>query len=774
MILHRSRIMLMVCTSISFASVVSLANAQNAQQQTQKPENATQRSEGATELQRIVVKGQGRVPASVISDTPLASQTAATQLREKEIGNLRDLGNSTEPGVEYVESRAGAGGGTFIRGMGGARITSLVDDIPIPFLETQIRVGSNSPAVTISDSTDSVDFTSLSSVDVVRGADASRIGSGAMAGALVFKTLVVEDVIQEDRDWGGVAKIGYDSRNKSYNGSVAAAKKIDNTSILFQTGYVRGHETRNKGKDDIFGVNRTVKNPADMSQNNLLFKLRQDLEGGHQIGLTGERFFSQTDTDMKSLQDGKSYKPGLYNGVDDTTRERLSVDYRYSADTEDSLIDAANLTFYWQQIEKHAGAFATRFSPAFPNGWQFDRFLTTGEKSIGATGGLVSQFDTASVGHTIRLGGNINTFRYSEYTTSVGGTSAPNANDSQADVPSIDGVRAGFYLEDELSFTDTGFSLTPGVRLDWYKYTPKNSADFARNTGASFGLPKASDDFRLSPKVLAKYDLNENLNVFGQWSMTYRAPTVTDLYSNFSNFAHGYARLGNANLKAETGQGFEIGAEYSDDSWSGKVTAYHNRYSNFIDVEEYVGVPFPNGRSGLLFTLVNRDKVTISGIEFKLRKDFDNGFFAHGSLAYASGKNEDTDKYLRTLAPLKSIIGVGYAQEQWGAEFTGIFSAGARDTEPYSVVSSGRPTFYNLFDAPGYGIFNLSGWWEPEQAKGLRIQAGIYNLFDKTYFNAVSNRNVNTLPASIASTNQPVDYYSEPGRTFKISLTQKF
>jgi hemoglobin/transferrin/lactoferrin receptor protein len=45
------------------------------------------------------------------------------------------------------------------------------------------------------------------------------------------------------------------------------------------------------------------------------------------------------------------------------------------------------------------------------------------------------------------------------------------------------------------------------------------------------------------------------------------------------------------------------------------------------------------------------------------------------------------------------------------------------------------------------------------------LRAGVYNLFDKTYYNALNTNG--TLP-------QPYAYYSEPGRTFKMSLTQTF
>ena len=35
------------------------------------------------------------------------------------------------------------------------------------------------------------------------------------------------------------------------------------------------------------------------------------------------------------------------------------------------------------------------------------------------------------------------------------------------------------------------------------------------------------------------------------------------------------------------------------------------------------------------------------------------------------------------------------------------------------------------FQAPGYGVMDLMGYWRPEAVKGLQLQAGVYNLFDK-------------------------------------------
>lgn len=737
-----SRSMLMACTAMAAFHGALPALAQD---------NAA--AGGSTVLGTIEVKGKKAAAAGAATETPLATQTTADDIAEKEIKDINDLANTTEPGVDYVETRPGVAGGMFIRGLSGPRIATVIDDIPIPYLETLTRSGAASPTTGIGDSSNSFDFSSLSALDVLRGADSSRIGSGGLGGALVMRTLEPGDLIGEGRNWGALARLGYDSKDDSFNTSVAAAYRFDNTSVLFQGAYKKGEETKNKGADDIIGSSRTKPNPADIEQSNLLFKLRHDVEGGHRIGMTAERFSLENDTDLKTLQ-GATYTPGNYWGEDDTRRDRVSLDYQYEAPEAGGYIDAAKLTLYWQSLDKYAGSHGTRVA----GNTDYARRNYVEESAVGVSGGLVSRFQTDSLNHTVRFGGNLNVFQYDQYLAAV-----PVAS-SQADVPDVDGVRLGLYADDSIEVSGSGFTLTPGLRFDWHQYDPKLSDEFRKNTGYGyFGLPERTTGSRLSPKLLMEYQATQEVGLFAQWSMAYRAPTVTELYSNFTNVAGGYAVIGNPDLKSETGHGFEVGASYDTPNLSGRVTVFHNRYRNFINTTEEFTTRFPPGYfpQFLLNSWENLDRVEISGIEMRARKDFDNGFFVHGALSYAYGKDVGNDELLRSVAPFKSVLGVGYAQEHWGAELTGIFAGGMRDDHD--------PT---TFDAPSYAVANLTGWWEPEQFSGLRLQAGVYNIFDETYYDALKVRDIN--PNSIGSTNQPIGFYSEPGRTFRVSLTQKF
>jgi hemoglobin/transferrin/lactoferrin receptor protein len=764
MIVRQSRSVLLVCTAVALVFSVSQSFAQSVTATT--PASTTE--EGTT-LQKIVIKGERMAPGSV-ADTPLATETTQDVILKKDINNLQDFGRTVEPGVDYVKST----GGMFIRGLGGPRVTTLVDGIPIPYLSNFARAGGPTATTNADGGSDSFDFSSLSAVDVLRGADSSRAGSGALGGAVVLRTLEPEDLIGEGRDWGGLAKLTYDGQDTSIGGSVAIAKKIQNTSIMFQGAYKKGHERESNGDVGGLGATRTEANPGEFDQSNLLFKLRQQLEGGHTIGLTAERYDRDFTNDLKTLQGATSgssrvYKPGDYDGNEENKRERVSLDYKFEAESADSLIDDANATIYWQKLQRNAGSDGTRVG-SVGGPWLRDNEIE--EEDIGLTGSMTSRFDTGVLDHQVTLGGDLSFLQASSYLAGLDacilGTatpaglagSCPSLHANQADMPDVDGKRLGIYLDDKIAFGDSGFALTPGIRFDWYDYAPKDSAEFRNNPGyAVRGLPDGSDGSHFSPKLLATYDIAPDVQLFAQWSMGFRAPTVNELYLNYANPAVGYATEGNPDLKPETAIGFEIGASLGDDDFGGRVSAFHNRYRNFIDTVSENTVLYPFG----LTEYFNRDKVEISGFEANVHRAFANGVNVHAALAYAYGTDTETHEYIRTISPLKTVIGVGYQRETWGSDLSLITAAGMKSDGDAAT-----------FDAPGYGTVDLTAWWEPEQT-GLRIQGGIYNLFDKTYYNAVALKDVNpvTVPAS-SNSSQPMDYYSEPGRAFKISLIQRF
>ncbi|MBT9372842.1 TonB-dependent hemoglobin/transferrin/lactoferrin family receptor [Rhizobium sp. CSW-27] len=726
---HRRALMLF--TALSLISGAGHAGAQDSASQTDKKEEATV-------LPKVVVKGD-RVKGSV-DDTPLATKTDRETLAKRDIQSIADLGNTEEAGVSYSSRSKGFA----LRGLDDDRILTTIDGIAIPYLDDRLAWNFSSGGV------DSFDFSSLAGVSILRGADSSRAGSGALGGAVVLRTLEPEDLIGEGKDWGGFATTLYDGSDRSIKGAAALAKKIDGTSLLLQGSYKRGNETDTKGTNDGTGSTRTVADPADTYTSNLLFKLRQELEGGHTIGLTAEQFKSREDSDKMSSY-SSTYTSYDYHS--DTTRDRVSLDYEYEAIAEDAWLKSARASLYYQHMDRDEGYLATRTTA--PVG-TYGRSTESRENTVGFIGSASSEFQTGLLKHEVTVGTDLAFFGTHSYTTGTDtcGTNYVSAcayyHVNQSDTPDVDGSRIGAFIDDRIEIGNSGVSVTPGLRFDYFDYRPQASAAYEANDGYS-GLPASVSDSAFSPKLRAEWAVSPEVTLFAQWAMSFRAPTVAQLYGNYDNAPY-YRMVGNPDLDAETGNGFELGADLGSADRGLRLSTFYNRYRNFIDTE----VSAESGYRLGTYRYFNRNRVRIYGAEAKAHADVGHGFELHSSLAYANAEDLDTGEVLDSVAPLKAIIGAGYSQDNWGTNVDWILSKGV------SNLSTAT------YKAPGYGIVNLTAWWEPEQLKGLRVQAGVYNLFDREYYDAMETKDV----TSVTSANRA--FYSEPGRYLKISLTKTF
>ncbi|MDQ0137004.1 hemoglobin/transferrin/lactoferrin receptor protein [Neorhizobium galegae] len=750
MVTRRLRFTLTICTTLAMLSFAYGAAAQQAA----PPQTDTT-------LRPIVLKGKRVAQPGGVADTPLATQTTQAQIENKQITNVEDLGRVREPGVNFNRTT----GAINIRGLEGNRVLTTVDGIPTPFIDDVTRGATGG--------VDAFDFGSLSGVDVVRGADSSRAGPGALGGVLGLRTLEPEDLIAEGRDWGGIARTGYDSSDSSGFGSVGVAKKIENTSILFQGGYKKGQERKTNGNIDALSAARTEANPSDYDQYNLLFKLRHEFEGGHTFGLTAERFRRDRESDMRTMQSATgNYRPGNYTAVKDMDRDRVSLDYKYESQSDDSPIDSAWASLYYMNQKTLDGYDGIRSTSVIgPIGRRNDYE----QDSFGLIGALEKNIDTGFLNHRLTFGFDLARITSEQYSSGYDNCPAPispgvyppgfsacaNLHTNQADTPKVETSRIGFYLDDEIDFENSAFTLTPGLRFDWVRHAPKMTGAYDDNASNPV-LPDGFEDWALSPKLRVGYNVNEDVELFAQWAMGFRAPTAGELYSSFGGL-NTYLRLGNADLESETSNGFEVGANLGDERFGGRINLFYNRYKNFIESRALtaaeaaaLGYPLANYPQGVS-RYENIARAEIYGIEASVHKSFDNGFRIGGGLAFARGNDLDQDTFLRSVAPLKAVASLGYDTETWGVGVDVIGVQASRNDD-------GRGGTY--FKTPGYVIADLTAWWEPEQVKGLKINAGIYNVFDQTYYDYATVRQ-NTAT-------QSREFYSEPGRSFKVSLTQRF
>ncbi len=672
----------------------------------------------------------------------LVDKISAKEISAKQVDNVRDI-SRLDPLINYNRQNNSFN----IRGLDSNRVLTTIDGIPMPWLNDISRGVKGGPS--------SFDFGALTSLDIGRGSDSSLYGSGVLGGIVMLQTINPEDLIKNNKNWGSITKGSYDSSDNSWHINQAFAVKAQNTYVMLQGGYVDGKQRRNNGEGGGYGTARVFENPENYDQNNLLFKLNHYINPNHKIGFTAERFRSDRNIDVYN-QSTVTYQAGTAEQEQKNRRDRFSLSYDYYGDGQ-QFLDRFATVFYWQNQENNIESHAQRL--VVPKG-DFRRNNEIKDENYGFTLRGEKKIETGTISHNFRFLADGSSSKFQQYAS--GSDSCPPPphtgiylqcrmlHTNQSDAPDTKSKSFGFSIEDEIGFFDNRLRLTPGGRFDWYEHNPQKTASFEVNPSFK-GYPEKNNASRFSPKLRAEWQANNDLMFYAQWAQSFRAPSVTELYLDYTNPGI-YHVIGNSALKAETGNGYDIGLKYGNETLNGSLGLFTNRYKNFIDYIELAPTrEYIRGQRAY----INKSRVKISGIEAKGQWQITHNWQANIALTYMEGKDTETGEYLNSIPPFKAVSSIAYQQENWGAELF-MTAAAKRDkvaaNSQYAVV-------------PGFAVFDVTAWWRPIGEKGPRLQAGIYNIFDKTYWNSVE------MPAL---SNFKKDYYSEPGRNFKISFVQEF
>ncbi|MGX5733941.1 TonB-dependent hemoglobin/transferrin/lactoferrin family receptor [Bosea thiooxidans] len=744
--------------------LVLLGSSAEAQQRNRTATQPAPAAEAPVVLDQINVQGEG-APGGALLSGPTTTRVTRQELDREQIQSLTDLSNRVEAGITFNRQNNSLN----IRGLDGARVLTTIDGIRQPFLiDTRInRGGANA-----------FDFDSLSTLDLLRGGSgASTLGGGALGGALAVRTLDPEDLIRNGRNYGALAKTGYDSTDRAWFGSAAAAAKWGSTSVLLQGGFRDGHEIDNRGNNKTIGAARTAPNPSDFNQYNLLGKVYHEIDGVHRFGVQGELFkrSDRTQTRTSTVSLTGNFRPGAHQTGEDLERNRVSLSYDYKM--PGSFFDEAHAIAYWQKLKRNDLTNAWRYTSIVG---PYARDNENEENAYGFNGHVIKNFQTGAFSHRLLLGTELRMSSLEQYSSGVDNcparpasgrftgafTTCNNLHTNQADQPKVDGKLLGIYAHDEIGMLDNRLRITPGVRFDWYEEVPQNTPAYFAGGSRPTSLPPSSSDTGWSPRLRLEYDILKNtpwvkdVTFFAQWAKTFRAPTANELYGRFGGPGT-YLRTGNPNLRPEEGNGIDVGLRFGDKQLGGSVTYFYTKYHNFIE-QVQVEPPNPFGLypQGGITSFRNIPRAEIQGVEVNGQYAFAQNWLVRGSFAYTRGVNKTDDTFLNSIPPVQGIVAIAYGTDSWGAEVSTKLAGKRDDVAATTGTSAG-------FRAPGYAIFNASAWWRPmPQIADLELQVGVYNIFDRKYWDAVN------VPTGVLA--QARDYYSEPGRTVKATLKYQF
>jgi hemoglobin/transferrin/lactoferrin receptor protein len=763
---------------VALAALVALSAAPAAAQQ------ANTNGQQPVELETINVEGRrtGKTNGAKYGDekptvateaeTVLTERADRAKLDRRNVSDPTDI-NRLTPGASYSDSTRSFN----VRGLDRMRVSTTIDGIPLPYLDDGAR-GAGSPGAT--GGVSSVDFDTLSAIDIVKGSDSSVFGSGMLGGGVRLRTLEPEDILEEGADFGGITKFGFDSRDESLRGEQALAGRVGNTFILVQGGYRDGEEVDNKGDIPGPGATRTEKNPSDYDQENLLVKLRHYTETGHMIGFTAERY-DRYDNITPLTQSPATYDIDTVNTEETNKRDRVSLDYRYDGG---GWLDQAEATAFWMRQDLGDNFTATRLSPPIGN---YRRDNTREHEIYGVNGSALKNIDTTSALHSVSFGGQLYGSKSHQY--SYGEDNCPAGplppfhtcnflHSNQSDMPDTDGLVAAAFVQDQIALLNDTVRITPGVRLDYYSYKPELTDAYARSPAFSLdGLPDDASDIGLSPKLRIEADAAQNVTFFAQWAQAFRAPTVNELYLTYGGPGT-YLRIGNDELKTETSNGFDVGMLVGDDLTGGSVKLFYNRYKNYIDDVPITDAAYLAERGYDINDYImgvtgyiNRPNVHIYGAEIDAHHKWESGWFTRGQVGAYVGEDIDGNYGLNSIPAAKLTVGVGYERDSWGTELILTAAASRGDyvedlVTPGTQPGSGSGLETEAAETHAYQLLDFTAWWSPRQFEGLTIRGGVFNIFDEKYYE-------DALDISISPTGNK-EYYTQPGRNYRVSATYKF
>jgi vitamin B12 transporter len=213
-------------------------------------------------------------------------------------------------------------------------------------------------------------------------------------------------------------------------------------------------------------------------------------------------------------------------------------------------------------------------------------------------------------------------------------------------------------------------------------------------------------DVGSSNSALLAYGLrvNDALRLTVSTSTAFKAPTFNDMY-----WPSSFGYQGNPNLKPERAKSVEAGLHYAKDGAYLDATAFGNRISNLIVI------------NNSFTTMANLDEAVIEGVDLVYGVKHD-GIEVQNALTLQNPRNAKTGKPLAHRAQTLNTLTVARHFEgvRFGFEWR---SSGERNDTDMATFS---PT-----TLPAYDVINLSAQWK--LTPQLELNARVDNLFGQDY-----------------------------------------
>ncbi|HDG1699886.1 TPA: TonB-dependent receptor [Kluyvera ascorbata] len=596
------------------------------------------------------------------------------------------------PGVEITDNALAGRKQIRIRGEASSRVLILIDGQEV----TYQRAGQNYGAGLL------IDESALERIEVVKGPYSVLYGSQAIGGVVNFITKK-----GGDKPLAGTVKAVYNSATAGWEESAAAWGSIGQFDYRINGSY------SDQGDRDTPDGRLPNTNFRNNSQG---VWLGYNLDNQH-FGLSLDRYKLSTQTyyeDPNGDYDAFSVKlPKL---------EREKVGLFYDVDVDGDYLKKIHLDAYEQTItRKFENEVLTSavHNQTQTNDKQYTQGVTLQSNfSLPANNNLVvgTQYQRDRVSQTTNG---------STYLKPISRETQTRAyNESEQSNTSL-------FAQNDWHFADN-WTWTLGARQYWLssKLTrgDSNSTTNGITKDTSIGAQSTSDNALVSATSL-RYSGFDNIELRAAFAQGYVFPTLTQLFSQTS--AGGGTTYGNANLKAEHSNNYELGARYNGNLWLVDGAVYYSQAKDYIASVACSGQAICNGttnsaRSGNYY-YDNIDRAKTWGMELSAEY---NGWVVS---PYVSGNlirreyESPTGKTTNTGEPtINGRVGVKHTLMLNAVNVTSdLFIRAASSAKDDTGTEETR--------TPGWATLNLAVNTEFGANDQYQVNLALNNLTDKRY-----------------------------------------
>ncbi|BDX05271.1 TonB-dependent hemoglobin/transferrin/lactoferrin family receptor [Planctobacterium marinum] len=564
-------------------------------------------------------------------------------------------------------------------------------------------------------------------IEVAKGAASSLYGSDGLGGIVVITTKDPEDYLQGDSYFLG-AGLGYDGAADELRLDFTGAVETGKWALSAAVSHTDGSEVQNY-QETLPGY--------ESSSDALLFKAVRQLAAQQSLKFTLDIF--EQEVDQVIIQ-------GANETRDSDQSHAFSVDYHNENTT--ALWDSLDLQAYFSQYEQRSDqVLASTRGYTDYNDYRFEQDIW-GLRAV-----FSKSFTSGAVSHQLVYGvdhDKYDTFRPRIKTRVLNDGSTEFSDEPQKAFPGADTSLTGVFMQDNISWTDSPWSMVVGGRVDFFDMQPKQDSLYDGDE------LKAIDETAFSPKVGFVLDASEQTALYVQYVEGFKIPPHDQAYQS-----HGvepvYQILPNSDLESEESQTLEAGVRFNNNDLAMEINGFYSEFDNFIE-STLIGIEdtFIPGLSKQLFQYQNIDQTRIKGIEMSVGQNLSAELDWTVNLAWAEGKNQDTGQALTSISPLQGNILVNYSWNNW--QFSNAIRV-AKGMTDVPQDSEGN----DLIRSNGFAVWDMYATYYGDN---WQLNAGVENLFDKEY---VRYENIAGLAAD-ADTEQ----FSETGRAFNVRLSYQF